>query len=59
MNMKSLHLDYVCRPGYFGLNCTDICPYPTYGERCQGFCDCGKDTCDASKGCISLTTGIF
>lgn len=46
-------------PGYSGLNCTDKCPYPTYGNRCQENCDCSNDTCDLSTGCISLTTGIF
>uniref|UniRef100_A0A8W8LNF1 Uncharacterized protein n=1 Tax=Magallana gigas TaxID=29159 RepID=A0A8W8LNF1_MAGGI len=49
----------LCRPGYFGLNCTDKCPYPTYGDRCQGYCDCSNDTCDVSTGCITLTTDIL
>lgn len=41
----------VCMPGYIGLNCTTNCPYPSYGERCQGYCDCEYDTCDVSTGC--------
>lgn len=45
--------------GYFGPNCTDKCPYPTYGERCQGYCDCSNTTCNVSTGCETLTTGIF
>lgn len=46
-------------PGYFGLNCTNKCPYPSYGERCQGYCDCSNTTCNGSTGCGTLTTGIF
>uniref|UniRef100_K1P6M1 Uncharacterized protein n=1 Tax=Magallana gigas TaxID=29159 RepID=K1P6M1_MAGGI len=45
-------------PGYSGLNCTTSCPYPLYGYRCQGYCDCSNDTCDISTGCRTLTTGL-
>lgn len=45
-----------CTPGYTGPNCTAQCPYPTYGFACQGFCNCSKDTCNMSWGCISSTT---
>lgn len=48
----------VCMPGYIGLNCTTHCPYPSYGERCQGYCNCENDTCDVSTGCKHLMTGI-
>ena len=41
--------------GYSGPNCTIPCPYPLYGERCQG--DCSSDRCDVSTGCTTLTTG--
>ena len=45
-------------PGYFGENCTQQCPYPSYGIRCQGgFCDCDEDLCDVSTGCKIQTTG--
>lgn len=56
---KNIYVDLVCMPGYYGINCTDICPYPTYGYRCQGKCECSNDTCDVSTGCGTLTTGIF
>ena len=26
-------------------------------DRCQGLCDCDKDSCDVSKGCTPITTG--
>lgn len=51
-----LYFNVECKPGYTGLNCIITCPYPTYGDRCQGYCDCSKDKCDVSTGCRSLTT---
>lgn len=45
-----------CMPGYTGLNCTTRCPYPLYGYRCQGYCDCSNDTCDVSTGCRTITS---
>lgn len=46
-----------CMNGYTGLNCTAKCPYPTYGRKCQGICDCNLNQCDASRGCKSQTSG--
>ena len=48
-----------CSPGYAGPNCTIQCPYPSYGDICQGICKCDKDTCDISTGCAFQTTGIL
>lgn len=45
-----------CMPGYTGLNCSDKCPFPFYGDRCQNMCDCNNETCDVSTGCRDLTT---
>lgn len=47
-----------CKPGYTGLNCTIQCPYPTYGDKCQGVCNCSTEICDMSWGCKTLTTLI-
>lgn len=44
-----------CKPGYTGLNCSVQCPYPTYGNKCQGFCNCSLEICDISWGCENLT----
>lgn len=44
-------------PGYTGINCTDACPYPSYGHNCQGYCHCEEDICDLSTGCAQITTG--
>lgn len=43
-------------PGYIGLNCSNKCPYPYYGEKCKERCNCSNDTCDVSTGCRDLTT---
>lgn len=41
-----------CPKGYFGLNCSYMCPYPTYGRRClDGKCTCPKEYCNANTGC--------
>lgn len=60
-NFKSVLRFPECLPGYVGLNCVTKCPYPTYGEKCRGTCDCSKDACDVSMGCRKTnirTTGI-
>uniref|UniRef100_A0A8W8JIA6 Uncharacterized protein n=1 Tax=Magallana gigas TaxID=29159 RepID=A0A8W8JIA6_MAGGI len=45
-----------CMPGYSGINCTSLCPYPQYGVDCQRKCNCSKDRCDVSTGCQQITT---
>nr|XP_022288912.1 scavenger receptor class F member 1-like [Crassostrea virginica] len=40
-----------CIPGYLGPDCALSCPYPSYGERCQGHCNCINTSCDVSIGC--------
>lgn len=45
--------------GFSGKNCTQKCPFPTYGIRCQELCKCNKDQCDVSTGCSTLIDGIF
>ena len=46
-----------CQPGYHSSNCSELCPYPSYGDRCQGICDCDEISCDVSTGCWTPTTG--
>lgn len=48
-----------CMPGFTGLNCTTKCPYPTYGVRCQGYCDCSNAMCDVFTGCKGLRIYTF
>uniref|UniRef100_A0A8W8MRW4 Uncharacterized protein n=1 Tax=Magallana gigas TaxID=29159 RepID=A0A8W8MRW4_MAGGI len=48
-----------CMPGYSGLNCTTSCPYPSYGYRCQGNCDCSNDMCNVSTGCRTITSAAL
>lgn len=40
-----------CKPGYFDVNCSQRCFYPTYGVNCQEECSCQKTFCDFSSGC--------
>lgn len=46
-----------CIPGYIGMNCSSECPYPSYGRKCHGLCNCSKNQCDVSTGCKTVTTG--
>lgn len=48
-----------CKQGYTGENCSDPCPYPSYGVECQNMCNCDKDLCNVSTGCQNDSTGIF
>lgn len=43
-------------PGYTGENCLTTCPYPYYGLDCQRECDCSRERCDVSSGCIDYST---
>lgn len=38
--------------GYSGVNCSSLCPYPYYGKDCQRKCDCSRELCNVSTGCI-------
>ncbi|XP_078316050.1 uncharacterized protein LOC144620138 [Crassostrea virginica] len=40
-----------CEPGYFWINCTKICPYPTFGKSCAQTCSCTNTSCDFANGC--------
>ena len=48
-----------CKPGYAGPNCSFNCPYPLYGDGCQGECECSKDECDYVTGCKPMSSGTF
>ncbi|XP_062571861.1 uncharacterized protein LOC134233826, partial [Saccostrea cucullata] len=57
-NLIHIYYYYLdCLPGYSGVNCSQSCPYPFYGDLCQGICDCDNETCDVSTGCKIVTTG--
>lgn len=45
--------------GYYGENCSSLCPYPYYGVNCQKTCNCSRDLCDVSSGCIRIVTGKY
>lgn len=47
--------DFVgCPTGYFGQNCSKPCVYPSFGERCQGECNCTDEMCNIITGCKVL-----
>ncbi|XP_062585882.1 multiple epidermal growth factor-like domains protein 10 isoform X1 [Saccostrea cucullata] len=43
-----------CLPGYFGINCSATCFFPSYGRHCQKLCNCSSELCDFSTGCFIL-----
>lgn len=40
-----------CNPGFTGIECVLVCPYPLYGYDCQQICKCFKLNCDIASGC--------
>ncbi|XP_062571110.1 uncharacterized protein LOC134233135 [Saccostrea cucullata] len=40
-----------CGPGFFGINCSEKCPYPHYGDRCRYRCHCPQEICNNTNGC--------
>ncbi|XP_062581429.1 uncharacterized protein LOC134243214 [Saccostrea cucullata] len=41
-----------CVSGYFGVNCSRTCRFPSFGDDCQQQCYCTPKYCHPSKGCI-------
>lgn len=41
-----------CLEGFIGKECTKSCLYPTYGRNCQFICNCTKEYCNVSTGCL-------
>ncbi|XP_062581454.1 uncharacterized protein LOC134243240 isoform X1 [Saccostrea cucullata] len=46
-----------CESGYFGVNCSLTCRFPSFGDDCQQQCYCTQQYCHPSKGCISTESG--
>lgn len=40
-----------CPPGYQGHRCLRFCPYPQYGLKCTGKCECSVHLCHHINGC--------
>lgn len=47
-----------CEPGYFDVNCTQRCKYPTFGVQCQNICSCQEKLCNFSSGCKIINSFI-
>lgn len=45
-----------CLLGYVGLQCEISCVYPLYGLECQSVCNCSRELCLISTGCIKHFT---
>lgn len=41
-----------CPVGYYRLNCSEKCIFPTYGVDCQSQCKCFQDKCNFVTGCF-------
>ncbi|XP_056020590.1 uncharacterized protein LOC125664814 [Ostrea edulis] len=43
-----------CLPGYFGINCSQQCRFPSYGGECQNICSCEPASCHHAIGCKEM-----
>ena len=48
---KTVFAIVVCLPGYFGMNCSSECPFPSFGFLCDDACLCNTTECHHVKGC--------
>lgn len=46
-----------CNVGFFGKDCRERCPVPTYGVDCQFTCNCSDDNCHFAFGCKRSVSG--
>lgn len=46
-----------CNVGFFGQDCRERCPAPTYGVDCQFICNCSNDNCHFAFGCKRSVSG--
>nr|XP_022289120.1 uncharacterized protein LOC111101104 [Crassostrea virginica] len=45
-----------CQQGYLGVNCSKMCPFPTFGNKCSKNCTCEKEMCNFQIGCKKVLT---
>lgn len=46
-----------CNVGFFGQDCREQCPAPTFGIDCQFMCNCSNDDCHFAFGCKRSVSG--
>lgn len=42
---------------FFGKDCTEKCPVPSYGAACQSICSCSHENCHYVFGCKRPASG--
>lgn len=52
-DISSFFTSLECLPGYFGQNCSTLCPRGYYGNHCIHRCECPDELCNATTGCVS------
>lgn len=40
-----------CPSGFYGLQCNESCPFPSYGVSCRLYCTCEIHQCNNINGC--------
>ncbi|XP_062573235.1 multiple epidermal growth factor-like domains protein 11 isoform X2 [Saccostrea cucullata] len=48
-----------CPAGFTGLNCSVMCGYPSYGEKCEKSCECLQEDCNFQLGCLHVTSALY
>ncbi|XP_048767856.2 multiple epidermal growth factor-like domains protein 11 isoform X2 [Ostrea edulis] len=46
-----------CEVGYYGIDCAEPCPFPSFGKECQLLCNCSEYQCNHKKGCPKSDCG--
>ena len=48
-----------CPDGFIGTECEKPCIYPNYGRTCQLLCNCTREFCNFTEGCLVKSTGTY
>ena len=56
LNVRNVFAIVACLPGYYGMNCSSQCPFPSFGVLCSDTCQCNATECHHGNGCRKRTT---
>lgn len=59
LKSSSSYLFLDCPHGYFWVNCSMMCEYPTFGKKCAQNCSCEKNLCNFDLGCPECKYCLF